>query len=130
MNKAASGANHQTVRAPHALPAVFAVLGSASLAGCSHVIDAAISAVANGRGNHTWFVVLHSPVTYFRVLILLAIATLAVVACATWWMVGWVRWRQALLAARPVSSVREGPANPPELMRSRQRKSDHGGSGR
>lgn len=121
VNKAAPGADQQIVPAPRALPAVFSVLGSASLAGCSHVIDAAINAVANGRGNHTWFVVLHSPVTYFRVLILLGVATLAVVACAGWWLVGWVRWKRALRAARLASPGREGVPRPPELMRTRQR---------
>jgi hypothetical protein len=124
VNKAAPGVDHQVVRAPHALPAVFAVLGSASLAGCSHVIDAAIDAVANGRGHHTWFVVLHSPVTYFRVLILLGVATLAIVSCAGWWLVGWMRWRRALRAARPATSVPDSVFNPPKLMRSRQRKED------
>lgn len=129
MNKAGPGADHEAVRAPNALPAVFAVLGSASLAGCSHVIDAAIDAVSNGRGHYTWFVILHSPVTYLRVLILLGIATLAVIACAGWWLVGWMRWQRALRAARSASG-RDGASNPPELMRSRQRKGDRDEGGR
>lgn len=122
MSKAAPNADHQAVRAPHALPAVFSVLGSASLAGCSHVIDAALDAVANGRGHHTWFVILHSPVTYFRVLILIGVAALAVVSCALWWLAGWIRWKQASNAVRLATSASDGASSPPQPMRSRQRK--------
>jgi hypothetical protein len=112
-------------RGPHAVPAVVAVLGSASLAGSSRLIEMTIDAVENGRGDQTLFVLWSRPVTYERALLVLAIAALAVVCCAGWWLVGWLRWRRALRAARPASSVGDRAASQPELMRSRPPKGGH-----
>ena len=117
-------------RGPHAVPAVVAVLGSASLAGSSRLIEMTIDAVANGRGNQTLFVLWSRTVTYERALLVLAIAALAVLCCAGWWLVGWLRWRSALRAARPVSSAGDRAASQPELMRSRPPKGRHEGDGK